>query len=91
MEQLIEDSRKIMSNQDNLFEEQVGEDIGSPVTSHVMEPESEMKDLSELILSTIEDRMTEVHTVVTDCTACICYIGFIFINTTDINIHVYNT
>ncbi len=63
MEQLIEDSRKIMSNQDNLFEEQVGEDIGSPVMSHLMESGSEMTDLAELILSTIEDRMTEVRAV----------------------------
>ena len=59
MEQLIEDCRKIIGNQDNLFEEQVEEE---PSPSASAGGGAEMQDLAELLLSTIKDRLQEVYT-----------------------------
>ena len=60
MEQLIEDSRRIKGNQDNLFEEHIEDDSAAAMMSHSVGPEVEMRDLADLMLSTIEDRLKEV-------------------------------
>lgn len=60
MEQLIEDSRKIKGNQENLFEEQPVDEDTPPSMNQLLGPDQEMMDLAELIMSTIDDHMKEV-------------------------------
>lgn len=62
MEQLIEDSRKIKGNHENLFEEQVDED-GPPLSFKSIGPDLEMKELADAILKTIDDTINEVISV----------------------------
>ena len=58
MEQLIEDSRKIKGNQDNLLDENAEEE--SPTVSQSGRMESGIADLAELIFTTIDERIKEV-------------------------------
>ena len=58
MEQLIEDSRKIKGNQDNLLDENAEEE--SPTVSQSGRMDSGIADLAELIFTTIDERIKEV-------------------------------
>ena len=55
MEQLIEDSRKIKGNQDNLLDENAKEE--SPTVSQSGRMDSEIADLADLIFTTIDEHL----------------------------------
>ena len=64
MEQLIEDSRKIKGNQDNLLDESAEEE--SPTVSQSGRMDSGITDLAELIFTTIDEHL-EVYESIEYC------------------------